>query len=166
MTNLLSYMSLKSCGGCSMIYSKLFVCSRCDGTYYCSTECQLSDWPHHKEFCVPGESNKNIRKNFMTYYEILQKSHKEIQPWTYTNDEYYSFIKIDNLDEFIKAANHNWKRLEINTLFEVVNKMIDIEVALMYTEKINRELKNGSKIVFVELALRTNRSIYLLFFEK
>lgn len=30
---------------------KLMLCSRCRTAYYCSTECQKSDWPKHKEFC-------------------------------------------------------------------------------------------------------------------
>merc|ERR1712146_509787 len=27
------------------------VCSGCQQAYYCSTECQLKDWPDHKGYC-------------------------------------------------------------------------------------------------------------------
>ena len=32
---------------------KLSKCARCHAVTYCSRECQVEDWPRHKENCVP-----------------------------------------------------------------------------------------------------------------
>lgn len=43
------------CGKCGMdVATKPLRCSRCQVIYYCSPECQKSDWKRHKPFCVVG----------------------------------------------------------------------------------------------------------------
>ena len=40
-----------SCNYCQTDKIKLSICSRCKTRYYCSQECQKSDWPEHKKIC-------------------------------------------------------------------------------------------------------------------
>lgn len=34
---------------CTLSYKK---CSKCEQSYYCSRECQIKNWPKHKQFCL------------------------------------------------------------------------------------------------------------------
>ena len=47
----------KSCHKCHKIYDKKLkqckVCKNCHAITYCSEECQVADWPRHKDNCVP-----------------------------------------------------------------------------------------------------------------
>ena len=43
------------CGGCGRADVRLDVCSRCKLRPYCSRECQVKDWPLHKQRCVRGQ---------------------------------------------------------------------------------------------------------------
>jgi len=42
-----------ACRHCNQMkeHSALMECSRCEGAQYCSKECQVVDWPRHKEYC-------------------------------------------------------------------------------------------------------------------
>ena len=33
--------------------TKLSKCARCHSITYCSRECQVKDWPRHREYCIP-----------------------------------------------------------------------------------------------------------------
>lgn len=37
------------------------ICSRCTFVYYCSKECQISDWPQHKRNCYTLEQQRQQR---------------------------------------------------------------------------------------------------------
>ncbi|ETN63118.1 zinc finger MYND domain-containing protein 10 [Anopheles darlingi] len=41
--------AIKVCGSCGS--SAIKKCSKCLNVYYCSRECQVRDWPEHKELC-------------------------------------------------------------------------------------------------------------------
>lgn len=51
----------KNCMGCGksekLIKTTLKICSICksDSDWYCSKECQVTDWPLHRIFCVPKD---------------------------------------------------------------------------------------------------------------
>ena len=49
----------KLCINCLATNIKLRVCSRCKKVRYCSRECQLDDWPMHKQFCSISSNKKN-----------------------------------------------------------------------------------------------------------
>lgn len=44
--------------GCPGTTKDLLKCSGCDVTYYCSSECQKTDWEKHKNFCHEIESRR------------------------------------------------------------------------------------------------------------
>ncbi|KAL4232003.1 translational activator for mitochondrial COX1 [Mactra antiquata] len=46
-------------------------CSRCNKTYYCSTDCQKEEWPLHKRFCNKEMSEEDLR--IMKSYHRKQK---------------------------------------------------------------------------------------------
>ena len=49
-------------------------CSRCKRTYYCSRECQVKDWPHHKAGCkkiVAAVAEESMPKTASKSVEIL-----------------------------------------------------------------------------------------------
>jgi len=52
------------CAACSKppTDSYLRICSRCKATQYCSTACQGSDWPSHKEHCK--------RQNYLLHFHL------------------------------------------------------------------------------------------------
>jgi len=53
-----------ACFHCDQIkeHSALMDCSRCKGVQYCSKECQLADWPIHKENCDARRKRQKARK--------------------------------------------------------------------------------------------------------
>ncbi|KAK5680920.1 hypothetical protein LTS10_006678 [Elasticomyces elasticus] len=42
---------MKVCGICGTNRGMLFKCGRCKSVMYCSKECQVKDWPLHKDVC-------------------------------------------------------------------------------------------------------------------
>lgn len=46
-----------TCILCGKVPPKPLRCSRCRLTYYCSKECQKSDWKNHKKNCLPKETS-------------------------------------------------------------------------------------------------------------
>mmetsp|Transcript_18440 Transcript_18440/g.44399 ORF Transcript_18440/g.44399 Transcript_18440/m.44399 type:complete len:236 (+) Transcript_18440:225-932(+) len=53
-----------ACFHCDQIkeHSALMDCSRCKGVQYCSKECQLADWPIHKENCDARRKRQKAQK--------------------------------------------------------------------------------------------------------
>ena len=51
---------LAYCWGCRREFPKLitFICD-CKFVNYCSRECQLKDWPEHKEYCIPRRRKRH-----------------------------------------------------------------------------------------------------------
>jgi len=45
----------KLCDVCNLFLEKPKRCSRCKAKYYCSVNCQKSDWTTHKLDCKPAE---------------------------------------------------------------------------------------------------------------
>jgi hypothetical protein len=43
----------KECGQCGKQLATPLRCSRCRARWYCSPECQRTDWPKHKSTCHP-----------------------------------------------------------------------------------------------------------------
>lgn len=71
-----------SCSSSDVEFQKaLLVCSRCKCAYYCSRDCQKSDWKAHKKTCVETsdsrlkevEASQQLPLTFATrnYYEIM-----------------------------------------------------------------------------------------------
>lgn len=52
-------------------------CSRCKSAWYCSRECQVSDWKDHKPFCrqVSSKESKIARFNEQNVYEFVQNNY-------------------------------------------------------------------------------------------
>lgn len=50
----------------------LFCCSRCHITHYCSKECQMADWKHHKHRCKKT-SNKEEREKTLSFHVAYLK---------------------------------------------------------------------------------------------
>ena len=44
-----------TCAKCNFTFPHLSCCSKCEVTYYCSKECQRSDWKQHKNVCKKEE---------------------------------------------------------------------------------------------------------------
>jgi methyl coenzyme M reductase subunit D len=44
----------KQCNTCDKFDNKMNKCSGCQKIYYCNRECQLKDWPNHKQICKLG----------------------------------------------------------------------------------------------------------------
>lgn len=68
---------LKDVKDASKTEQKLFRCSRCLETLYCSRECQRSDWPEHKEICVKKVSQfseHEVQKLRETLLKSLQNT--------------------------------------------------------------------------------------------
>ena len=64
-------MPCKVCGKCA-IGGPLKRCSRCKQAFYCSKDCQKSDWPQHKRSCQPPnpkEQNRLVAKR----YKVLRR---------------------------------------------------------------------------------------------
>lgn len=47
-----NYVKASICYSCNQPYEKLFRCSKCCVSRYCSKECQANDWPEHKKICI------------------------------------------------------------------------------------------------------------------
>ena len=58
----------KCCNSCSASELKLLVCKRCKSVYYCSKQCQQSDWNKHREICV---SKKELYDNVVEFVQSL-----------------------------------------------------------------------------------------------
>lgn len=43
---------LFSCTLCDINVEKELRCTKCKARHYCSRDCQVTDWPRHKKFCV------------------------------------------------------------------------------------------------------------------
>ena len=54
------HVKMGQCFGCieTIEFNSLMRCLRCKVAHYCSTECQQSDWPEHKTFCVKKPPKK------------------------------------------------------------------------------------------------------------
>lgn len=53
----------KACEVCEKNGVKLKVCSKCKSVRYCSEECQLLDWEHHRDICKPSNFCKVCEGN-------------------------------------------------------------------------------------------------------
>ena len=55
----------QTCGHCGVDNQtkKLFRCSRCRNSLYCSRECQVAHWKIHKEFCVAVQMKDTNEKS-------------------------------------------------------------------------------------------------------
>ena len=58
----------KCCNSCSASELKLLVCKRCKSVYYCSKQCQQSDWHSHRNICV---SKKKLYDNVVEFVQSL-----------------------------------------------------------------------------------------------
>src|SRR4030042_3412346 len=57
----------KRCRNCKLMSNNMKCCSRCRFPYYCSRECQVEDWPRHKEDCkIDGNNEKQIFKKIIS----------------------------------------------------------------------------------------------------
>jgi hypothetical protein len=55
----------KECQRCKSVggeNGKLFMCSGCNCTFYCSTKCQKEDWKSHKKECSKDLINKKVEE--------------------------------------------------------------------------------------------------------
>lgn len=41
----------RGCNNCLKPFKKVKLCARCSAVRYCSQECQIADWPSHKQLC-------------------------------------------------------------------------------------------------------------------
>ncbi len=48
---LISYIDIEKCESCYAFLTKILRCGQCKKISYCKRECQLKDWPNHKQFC-------------------------------------------------------------------------------------------------------------------
>lgn len=55
-------MPAQNCAACFSTGSPLRSCTRCKTTKYCSTACQSSDWPSHKDHCK--------RLNYLLHFHL------------------------------------------------------------------------------------------------
>lgn len=65
LVNSLCESMVKCCNKqCDVRRTKLFNCSQCEKSYYCSTECQKQHWKEHKLVCkeISGERNGEMPK--------------------------------------------------------------------------------------------------------
>jgi hypothetical protein len=58
----------RCCAKCNSRDSKLLLCKKCKSEYYCSKECQKSDWHSHRNICV---SKKDLYTNLVEFVQGL-----------------------------------------------------------------------------------------------
>jgi hypothetical protein len=58
----------RCCATCNSRESKLLLCKKCKSEYYCSKECQKSDWHSHRNICV---SKKDLYNNLVEFVQGL-----------------------------------------------------------------------------------------------
>lgn len=58
----------RCCAKCNSRDSKLLLCEKCKSAYYCSKQCQQSDWNKHREICV---SKKELYDNVVEFVQSL-----------------------------------------------------------------------------------------------
>ena len=58
------------CDACGRTDTKLKACSRCKRAWYCSTDCQKSDWTVHKQNCGVKIGDHVILKNLKSKPEL------------------------------------------------------------------------------------------------
>ena len=58
----------RCCAKCNSRDSKLLLCKKCKSEYYCSKECQRSDWRSHRNICV---SKKDLYNNLVEFVQGL-----------------------------------------------------------------------------------------------
>lgn len=51
------------CSGCGTVGIGFKWCAKCRLVKYCSKECQTSDWPHHKPYCLRANPDSAVQKN-------------------------------------------------------------------------------------------------------
>ncbi|CAJ1967180.1 unnamed protein product [Cylindrotheca closterium] len=71
-------LNIKMCRNCNKsdrseaFQKSLMQCARCQSAYYCSKECQRTDWPKHKKTCAPSTKSQQkifqaMEKTVMTF---------------------------------------------------------------------------------------------------
>jgi len=93
---------------------KLWMCSGCKVAYYCSIECQKSDWKSHKHECKSEEF-----KSFQQLQQFLQKEYNIID-----KDKYNTFKQIDLI---LLGAKKYWKETGKNKDIQMVSCIINVE---------------------------------------
>ena len=134
----------KYCHKCNKIYDKKLkqckVCKKCHAITYCSEDCQVEDWPRHKDNCVPvmvtevGEMGRGLvaAKDIKMGEQIL-------------------------IDSVVISLDWNWKSDSIMT--RKVPRSLKEQIQALPGEKASQfhDLKSDVNIKFSERDLRTLR---------
>lgn len=51
------------CYVCEKVSETMKWCGKCKSVKYCSQECQLSDWPKHKNFCIKYDTKEAVENS-------------------------------------------------------------------------------------------------------
>jgi hypothetical protein len=101
------------CEHCRSVKSKMFKCSRCLVTRYCSPECQKNHWPEHKSDCSPRNIDdpevklSKISPGAVISYAAMYYCDNKVDPERYPileinipNDDFFDLLagKIESLD--------------------------------------------------------------------
>jgi MYND finger len=106
------------CHKCKQHNCKLFWCSVCKSTKYCSKECQRSDWADHKTKCSNNEGNtkkyakfiQNLCQNnqkFLTFVMAYAYHFIVKYPKTIKNNKKYILIEIKDTEIEDKHSLHH-----------------------------------------------------------
>jgi hypothetical protein len=102
---------VKRCHNCDtvetqMVSASLMKCQRCKVSYYCSKECQVTDWKSHKKICKALGSGEKVNRSALktssttasafiesNYFDIAKEVYKKTQELNVLKNEL--FLEID-----------------------------------------------------------------------
>lgn len=115
-------LRINICSYCGLVDNKVLQCKRCKQVYYCSRQCQKSDWLNHKQHCQQKENEKCL-----ICYQRLETESQKIDCLHKYHPECYQKLQIFST---IKGCPICCQPLECKLLFSFMRVLEDKNISL------------------------------------